>query len=89
MSLRGKIDITEITDTGRVRDHNEDAIGSDPEIGLMVLAYFGLAAPWGVESVANSDPRMDFAPLVYVVGVMLALGSALVYTMLPDRTDDD
>jgi serine/threonine protein phosphatase PrpC len=37
-SLRGKIDFSEITDTGRVRDHNEDAIGSDPDIGLMVLA---------------------------------------------------
>ncbi len=56
-------------------------------IGLMVVAYFGLAAPWGVETVANSDPRLDFAPLLYVVGVMLALGSALVYTMLPDRDD--
>ena len=38
MSLRGKIDFAEITDTGRVREHNEDAIGSDTEIGLMVLA---------------------------------------------------
>jgi protein phosphatase len=38
MSLRGKIDFAEITDTGRVRDHNEDAIGTDPDIGLMVLA---------------------------------------------------
>ncbi len=38
MSLRGKIDFAEMTDTGRVRDHNEDAIGSDPDIGLMVLA---------------------------------------------------
>ena len=38
MSLRGKIELTEFTDTGRVREHNEDAIGSDPEIGLMVLA---------------------------------------------------
>ena len=38
MNLRGKIDFAEMTDTGRVRDHNEDAIGSDPEIGLMVLA---------------------------------------------------
>ena len=37
-SLRGKIDFTEITDTGRVREHNEDAIGSDADIGLMVLA---------------------------------------------------
>lgn len=38
MSLRGKIKFAEITDTGRVREHNEDAIGSDPDIGLMVLA---------------------------------------------------
>jgi protein phosphatase len=38
MSLRGKIEFAEVTDTGRVRDHNEDAIGSDPELGLMVLA---------------------------------------------------
>jgi len=38
MSLRGKIEFAEMTDTGRVRDHNEDAIGSDPDIGLMVLA---------------------------------------------------
>lgn len=38
ISLRGKIDFAEWTDTGRVREHNEDAIGSDPDIGLMVLA---------------------------------------------------
>ncbi len=38
MTLRGKIDFAEITDTGRVRDHNEDAIRSDGDIGLMVLA---------------------------------------------------
>ena len=38
MSLRGKIEFAELTDTGRVRDHNEDAIGSNPDIGLMVLA---------------------------------------------------
>jgi len=37
-SLRGKIKFAEITDTGKVREHNEDAIGSIPEIGLMVLA---------------------------------------------------
>jgi len=38
MNLRGKINIAEITDTGKVRDHNEDAIGSNSDIGLMVLA---------------------------------------------------
>jgi len=38
MSLRGKIDIAQLTDTGRVREHNEDAIGSNPDVGLLVLA---------------------------------------------------
>jgi len=38
MSLSGKIDFAELTDTGRVRDHNEDAIGTNSDIGLMVLA---------------------------------------------------
>jgi len=38
MSLSGKIDFAELTDTGRVRDHNEDAIGTNADIGLMVLA---------------------------------------------------
>ena len=38
MSLRGKIHFAQITDTGRVREHNEDAIGGDSDIGLLVLA---------------------------------------------------
>jgi nitrate/nitrite transporter NarK len=58
-------------------------------IALMVISYFGLTAPWGARSVANSNPRMQFAPLVFVVGVMMTFGSALVYEMLPDRFDRD
>ena len=38
MSLRAKIKFAEIKDTGKVREHNEDAIGSNADIGLMVLA---------------------------------------------------
>ena len=38
MSLSAKIKFAEITDVGMVRDHNEDAIGSDADMGLMVLA---------------------------------------------------
>ena len=38
MSLKGKLAHVEVSDTGKVRDHNEDAIGSQPEIGLWVLA---------------------------------------------------
>ena len=38
MSLKGKIEIIGLTDTGSVRDHNEDAIISDEALGLAVLA---------------------------------------------------
>ena len=38
MSLRGKIEHVAVTDPGRVREHNEDAIGYDLDIGLLVLA---------------------------------------------------
>lgn len=38
MSLKDKIEIIAQTDTGAVRDHNEDAIGNNPDLGLVVLA---------------------------------------------------
>src|SRR5690606_22062244 len=38
MSLKGKFAHVEVTDVGKVRDHNEDAIGAQPDIGLWVLA---------------------------------------------------
>jgi serine/threonine protein phosphatase PrpC len=38
MSLASKFICVELTDVGMVRDHNEDAIGSNRNTGLMVLA---------------------------------------------------
>ena len=38
MSLDGKLEIYGITDVGRKRSHNEDTIGSDRELGIVVLA---------------------------------------------------
>jgi len=38
MTLKGKLAHVEVSDVGKVRDHNEDAIGAQPEIGLWVLA---------------------------------------------------
>ncbi|KPK61243.1 MAG: hypothetical protein AMJ59_02045 [Gammaproteobacteria bacterium SG8_31] len=37
-NLRGKIRVVHHTDTGRVRDHNEDAAAADLDIGLVALA---------------------------------------------------
>jgi serine/threonine protein phosphatase PrpC len=38
VSLRGKIKSVGMSDVGRVREHNEDTIGVDADIGLFVLA---------------------------------------------------
>jgi PPM family protein phosphatase len=37
-SLKGKLTLVGSTDTGRVREHNEDTIATDPDVGLLVLA---------------------------------------------------
>ena len=38
MTLRSKIRFVGMTDTGKVREHNEDTIATDADIGLLVLA---------------------------------------------------
>ena len=38
MSLNNKIEVFGLTDVGLVRDHNEDSIGSNPDLGIAVLA---------------------------------------------------
>ncbi|MEP7314055.1 MAG: Stp1/IreP family PP2C-type Ser/Thr phosphatase, partial [Pseudomonadota bacterium] len=38
MTLKGKLTFVGSTDTGRVREHNEDTIASDVDVGLLVLA---------------------------------------------------
>jgi protein phosphatase len=38
VNLKGRLRCVGVTDTGRVREHNEDTIGTDPGIGLIVLA---------------------------------------------------
>jgi protein phosphatase len=37
-NLKGKLQCVAISDTGKVREHNEDTIAIDPDIGLLVLA---------------------------------------------------
>jgi protein phosphatase len=38
MNLKGKLRFVGLTDTGRVREHNEDTIALDQDLGLLVLA---------------------------------------------------
>ena len=39
MRLKGKFRCVGASGTGRVREHNEDTIGHDGDIGLVVLAH--------------------------------------------------
>ncbi len=54
-------------------------------IGLaLAVAGFLLAAPIGATNgPAISDPRLPFAPAIFVLGVVLAFGSAVVYELFP------
>jgi protein phosphatase len=38
MHLKGKLACVGVSDAGRIREHNEDTIGTDADIGLVVLA---------------------------------------------------
>ena len=53
---------------------------------LQAVSYFFLAAPLGIPtSPAYSDPRLPFAPLIFIIGVMLVFLAAVVYELIPDK----
>ena len=54
-------------------------------IALMVVSYFFLATPWGSSQVSDSNPRVSFAPTLFVLGVVSVFLAAVVYELLPDR----
>lgn len=53
---------------------------------LQAVAYLFLAAPLGRPTdVSFSEPRLPFAPLLFIIGVGMVFASAIVYELLPDR----
>ena len=54
-------------------------------IAMMLVSYFGLSAPWGNSKVSHSNPRVQFAPVLFLIGIMSVFLSAVVYELLPDR----
>jgi hypothetical protein len=53
-------------------------------VALAVLGFF-LSAPIGpTTEPLYSNPRVDFAPLMFVAGVVLMAGSAVVYEISKD-----
>ena len=81
MSLKDKFSAVELSDTGRVRDHNEDAIGCVEEIGLWVLAdgmggynagevASGIAVKTIIDLVTEACQREDRADIETGTGYM-------------------
>ena len=54
-------------------------------LAVMAVSYFFLSAPWGTTAVKYSDPRLQFAPLLFVVGVVLIFSAAVFYEVKSDR----
>lgn len=52
---------------------------------VLMVVGFSLSAPWGATGVADSNPRLEFAPTLFVLGVITVFSAALVYELLPDR----
>ncbi len=53
---------------------------------IQIVSYFFLAAPLGVpDSPAYADPRVPFAPLIFLIGVALVFLAAVVYELLPEK----
>ena len=53
---------------------------------LLAVLGIGLSAPIGPTSgPVYSNPRVDFAPLMFVLGITIMFGSAVVYELAPDE----
>lgn len=54
--------------------------------GLQIFTYFFLAAPLGLATgPVYSEPRLPFASLLFILGVMLVFLAAVVYELLPEK----
>ncbi len=55
-------------------------------VGLaLMLVGFLTAAPWGSSTVADSDPVIMGAPLLFVLGIVSVVAAAVLYEVLPDK----
>ncbi len=54
---------------------------------LVVVSFFFLATPWGFPptGVEHSDPRLPFAPLLFIIGGVLMWLAAVAFEVLPGK----
>jgi len=50
----------------------------------MVIGFL-TAAPWGTDSVDNSNPVITGAPMLFILGIISVIAAAVLYEVLPDR----
>ena len=56
---------------------------------LQAVSYLFLAAPLGISnSESFSNPRVEYAPTLFIFGVMLVFLAAVVYELLPERENE-
>lgn len=56
---------------------------------LSIISYFIFAAPIGPQTSEEfSNPRVDFAATFFVIGVALAMSSAVIYELLPESDSE-
>lgn len=53
---------------------------------ILALAGLFLSAPFGPTAGPEySDPRLPFAPLIFIIGVATTILAPVVYELFPDR----
>lgn len=56
---------------------------------LSIISYFIFAAPIGPQTGEEfSNPRVEFAATFFVIGVAVAMASAVVYELLPESESE-
>ncbi len=58
-------------------------------VGLMIWSYLFGAAPWCSDELRCSNPRVEWAPALFVLGVVIAFSSAIYYEVAKDRPGGD
>ena len=57
---------------------------------LQAVSYFSFAAPLGISTGESfSNPRVDYAPALFIMGVLLVFLAAVVYELLPERENEE
>jgi len=56
-------------------------------LSLMILAYFIGGAPWCADAVECSNPRIEWSPAIFVLGVVVAFSSAIYYEVAKGKKE--